>query len=350
MNTPGATATYLYGAGRMGREVLAHCRGQGVEPRAFIDRAAARLGVVDGVPVVTSEEAMESGAGCEVVVALHSPGVNTASVVENLRRAKFAAVRTLWDECDRSGWLPQSPFWLEPHFDWVGNKVSIARARALLEDEASRRVFDEQLALRRDGDYAALSAPTPDDQYVPRNLARWREPMRLVDCGAYDGDTIRLLRAHGYVVEGFIAFEPDPENFRRLTATHANDPGGRLIAAGAYSFPGTLSFNAGEGSAARVDAAGETKIDVALIDDLCTDFHPTLLKMDIEGAEHEALDGATEMLARDRPDLAISAYHRVDDLWRIALKIDDWRLGYRFHLRSHAYNGFETVLYAMASR
>lgn len=350
MNAPYARPTYVYGAGRMGRELLAHFRAQGIEPKAFIDRAAACLSAVDGIPVlVPDDDAIDAGGG-EAVVALHSPGVDIARVVADLRRAGFADVRTLWDECERSGWRPRSPFWLEPHFDWAAHEDPIARARGLLADETSRRVFDEQLALRRGGDYAALGAPSPEDQYVPRDLARWRDPMRLVDCGAYDGDTIRALRTHGYALEGFIAFEPDPENFRRLAAAHSTDRGARLIAAGAYSLPGTLAFNAGDGSAARVDAAGEAKIDVARIDDLCADFHPTLIKMDIEGAEHEALDGASATVTRDRPDLAIGAYHRVDDLWRIALKIDDWHLGYRFHLRSHAYNGFETVLYAVASR
>ena len=350
MNTSSAAPTYLYGAGRMGREVLAHCRAQGIEPKAFIDRAAARMASVDGVPVVTPDEAIETGAGGHVVVALHSPGVNIAGVVENLRRAKFAAVRTLWDECDRSAWLPQSPFWLEPHFDWVGNADSIARARALLDDETSRRVFDQQLALRRDGDYAALGAPTPDDQYMPRDLPRWREPMCLVDCGAYDGDTLRALAANEYAVEDFVALEPDPENYARLSVAWGNDTRGRLIAAGAWSSAGTLSFKAGEGGAAHLDEGGDTTIAVVRIDDLCADFHPTMIKMDIEGAERAALDGASKTVARDRPDLALSVYHHLSDLWEIALKIDDWRLGYRFHLRSHAYNGFDTVLYAVASR
>ena len=354
MNTADATATFLYGAGRMGREVLAHCRAQGVEPKAFIDRAAVRLADIDGVPVITLEAAIKEGKGSDVLVALHSPGVNIASVVEHLRREDFGSVRTLWNLCDKSDWQPQSPFWLEPHFNWAAHREAMVRARALLTDETSRRVFDEQVALRRDGDYAALSQPTPDDQYMPRDLPRWREPMRLVDCGAYDGDTLRALAANGYALGGFIALEPDPENYARLSAAWGgagdSDSRGRVIASGAWSSAGTLSFKAGEGGAAHLDESGDTTITVVRIDDLCANFRPTMIKMDIEGAEHEALDGAAETIARDRPDLALSVYHRIEDLWGIALKIDDWGHGYRFHLRSHAYNGFDTVLYAVASQ
>lgn len=349
MNTQSATPTYIYGAGRMGREVLAHCRAQGIEPKAFIDRAAARIAIVDGVPIITPEAAVDERDGSEVLVALHSPGVDVASIVDHLRHLGFGSVRTLWSVCEKSEWRPQSPFWLEPEFDWAAHVEAIARARALLSDETSRRVFDEQLALRRDGHYVALGAPTPDDQYMPRDLARWREPMRLVDCGAYDGDTLRALAANEYAVEAFIALEPDPENYARLRDAWGDDARGRLIAAGAWSSAGTLTFKAGEGGAARVDEGGDTTIAVMRIDDLCTNFHPTMIKMDIEGAERAALDGASETIARDRPDLALSVYHRVSDLWSIALKIDDGELGYGFFLRSHAHNGFDTVLYGVAS-
>ena len=173
--------------------------------------------------------------------------------------------------------------------------------------------------------------------------------MRLVDCGAYDGDTIRTLRDDGGL-EAYVALEPDPDNFARLAARHGDEPEGLVLRAGAHSTAGTLSFRSGEGGAAHVDADGDATIDVVRIDDLCTGFRPTLIKMDIEGAERDALAGAASTIVRDRPDLAISVYHRIDDLWRIPLQIDALRAGHRFHLRSHAYNGFDTVLYAVASR
>ena len=347
---PRANATFLYGAGRMGREALVHCRAQGIEPRAFIDRAARPGMRVDGIRVIAPDVAASEVAGADVLVALHSPGVDIAAVVRSLRTQPFASISTLWAESERTGWLPRSPFWLAPRFDWSGEEDAIARARALLVDDTSRRVFDQQIALRRHGAYDVLGAPTPDDQYTPRDLAPWRAPMHLLDCGAYDGDTIRSLRAGPHAIERFVALEPDAANFGRLAASLGDDPTGLLVRAGAHSANGRLSFSAGEGGAAHLDPTGGSTIDVVRIDDLCVDFSPTLIKMDIEGAERDALEGATGTILRDRPDLAISVYHRVDDLWRIALQIDDLLPGYRFHLRSHAHNGFDTVLYAVASR
>lgn len=343
--------TFIYGAGNMGREVLAHCRAEGIEPVAFIDRRAATLRMVDSLPVIDIDvfEADRTNEARTVLLALHNPGVDVDELVRRFDVRADDDVRTLWMECRETGWLPAMPYWLEPRFDFSSSEESIRRARALLADDASRDVFDRQLALRRDGAYGQLGMPTPHDQYVPVGLPRWREPMHLVDCGAYDGDTVRLLRQHDYTIERLIALEPDPSNFERLDRDLGRNPALRRIKAGAASFDGHLAFDAGMGTSARADAQGSATITVVPIDTLCADFRPTLIKMDIEGAEQDALDGAAMTIVRDRPDLAISVYHRVYDLWSLMLGIHARVPSYDFYLRSHARNGFETVLYGYAT-
>lgn len=84
------------------------------------------------------------------------------------------------------------------------------------------------------------------------------------------------------------------------------------------------------------------------LDDCLSTFAPTLLKMDIEGAEYDAVQGARQMIRQHRPGLAVCVYHHPDDLWRIPLLIRSWDLGYRFYLRTHAFSGFDLVLYAVA--
>jgi len=72
-----------------------------------------------------------------------------------------------------------------------------------------------------------------------------------------------------------------------------------------------------------------------------------MIKMDIEGAELEAIKGARNTISNSRPGLAISAYHTPDDLWRLGLEINDIVEDYDFFLRCHAYSSFDTVLYAL---
>ncbi len=341
-------AAYLYGAGNMGREVLAHWRAAGVEPVAFLDRAAHRVGRVDGVPVI-APDAVHDAAGSRVLVALHSPGADVAAVVDDLVARGFGLVETLWDACRRDGWLPALPYWLAPATDWSADADAIAAARALFDDERSVRAFDAQLALRTAGRYGAGDAPTAADQYFPADLPRWPEPLTLVDCGAFDGDTLRAARAAGYAVGGYVAFEPDPNNFAALSRDTGEMADARLFRAGVAAAGGTLRFAGGAGPSGRLDDDGAIEIPVVAIDEACAGFAPTLIKMDIEGGERGALDGARATIARCRPGLAIAAYHRPDDLWRIPLAIAGLDLGYRFHLRSHAHCGFDTVLYARAA-
>ena len=346
MNT---TTTLIYGAGLMGGAVLKHCRANGIEPGCFVDARAGAIAEVDGVRVLTLEDAERSYrlSECEAVVAIHNFAAPVGAIVARLESCNFHRVRTFWQYCRDEAWLPEIPYWLAPHFAWESHAHEIAVARDLLRDQTSRETFDEQIALRRLGAYAPLRQPNARTQYVPEDLPRWPSPLSVIDCGAFDGDTLRVLLEHGYEISDFVAFEPDEKNFAQLDGWAKNLGRGRCIQAGAYSYNGTLSFSGGTGAAAHVDPNGDTSISVMRIDEVCQDLKPGLIKMDIEGAEREALEGARETVARFRPGLAISVYHRPEDLWAIQLQIANWDLDYAFHMRSHAHNGFETVLYAM---
>ena len=70
--------------------------------------------------------------------------------------------------------------------------------------------------------------------------------------------------------------------------------------------------------------------------------------MDIEGAEIEALKGAQNIIQKYKPGLAISVYHAPEHVWEIPILIREMLPNtYQYYLRSHAYNDFETVLYAI---
>jgi FkbM family methyltransferase len=70
------------------------------------------------------------------------------------------------------------------------------------------------------------------------------------------------------------------------------------------------------------------------------------IKMDIEGAELDALRGAIKTLTHYRPRLAIALYHRPEDLYQIPDFLESLKLGYQFHLKHPTSAGFETVLLA----
>jgi hypothetical protein len=71
------------------------------------------------------------------------------------------------------------------------------------------------------------------------------------------------------------------------------------------------------------------------------------IKMDVEGAEVEALRGAENTIRKFRPKLAISVYHSISDFVDVFELISSLNLGYRFYLGHYTIHWYETILFAM---
>jgi len=200
------------------------------------------------------------------------------------------------------------------------------------------------MQLRRHGAYEALPPARPLEHYIPADLPRWPEPMRLIDCGAFDGDTLQMLIGNGYNISAAAAFEPDLANYTKL-ARRFGDLNAVFLPCGVSSATGLVRFDPGQQMASRIDENGDAAIQCVTIDEVLPAFAPTLIKMDIEGAEPAALRGAERSIRRHRPALAISLYHLPEHLWEIPLWVASLGLGYNFTMRGHGHNGFELVLY-----
>lgn len=70
------------------------------------------------------------------------------------------------------------------------------------------------------------------------------------------------------------------------------------------------------------------------------------IKMDIEGAELNALKGAMNVIKKFKPKLAIAVYHRIPDFYEIPFWINDLNLGYKFYLGHYSIHKEETILFA----
>ena len=95
---------------------------------------------------------------------------------------------------------------------------------------------------------------------------------------------------------------------------------------------------------------GKRSVKTKSIDDLVEEQNLSTLdfiKMDIEGAELKALQGAERCLRRFKPKLAISLYHKPEDIFQIPKYIADLGLGYKFYLDHFTIHSEETVLFAV---
>lgn len=338
----------IYGAGKLGREVALRLRSRGILIEAFIDASAGPGEIRDGISVYRLYDwaANKRPEDFSILVSIHNPYVNVAPILGELRSAGFAEVLTMPDYVNALPGDLRSLFWIAPSDFYSDKTAKIQAAAGLLADEVSRAWFDANMKLRQTGDYAALPEPSSEDQYVPADIQRWRDPMRLIDCGAFDGDTIDTLMRNGYALEGAAAFEPDQQNYAKL-AGRFRELNAVFLPCGVSSATEMLRFDSGHGTSSRIDRDGGVAIQCVTIDEALPVFCPTLIKMDIEGAEPAALRGAEQTIRRYQPALAISLYHAPDHLWEIPLWIAGLGLDYRMHMRGHAYNGFELVLYCL---
>jgi FkbM family methyltransferase len=176
--------------------------------------------------------------------------------------------------------------------------------------------------------------------------------MRFVDCGAFVGDTLSAVASIGARIEQVFAFEPDPENFAKLTAytrDFARVTGGQvsLWPCAVTDETGPRRFRSSVGEVSSLGTDGDDVVCGVALDDVLPTTAVTDLKMDIEGAELDALRGAERLIRRSCPRLAICVYHRAEHLWEIPLFVRALGLPYDFFLRSHGSGGFDVVMYAV---
>jgi hypothetical protein len=120
-----------------------------------------------------------------------------------------------------------------------------------------------------------------------------------------------------------------------------------MINKGLWSEATTLRFNDTNSGNSRVDDSGKDKIDVCTIDKSVDTDRVTFIKLDIEGAELEALKGAKETILRNKPRLAICVYHKPEDILEIPLYLQEIMPEYKFYLRHDTIGINGTVLYAV---
>ena len=98
--------------------------------------------------------------------------------------------------------------------------------------------------------------------------------------------------------------------FEKLKANFRDEPRVHPIHAGLYSRGGSLRFRDDASRGAIFAADGEIEMPVTTIDEVLGDKRLTYIKMNIEGAEIDALQGGRKSISKWHPRLALSIYHR----------------------------------------
>lgn len=359
LSAPYNRSLVLFGAGNLGRKTVRGLRKVGIEPLAFADNNSAIWGKeVEGVPVVSPADAAAKFGNSAAFIMTIWRGEGAETVAERCqplielgckRVVNFGAL--FWKYPD--SFLPCYSFDL-PH-KLLEQADEVRRAFELFEDEASLIEYVAQIRWRLRLDFDGLPRPVKHEIYFPDDLVKPSNEEVFVDCGAFDGDTMRcFLQSRSDSFGKFIAFEADPSNFEGLKRNVSTLP--QLLREKIVIYPlavgsrrETVRFNA-SGTEASAVGSGCIEVACAPLDEMLADANPTWIKMDIEGSEPDALNGARFLISNDSPVLAICLYHQQNHLWRIPLLIREMSKEYQFFLRPHLLESWDLICYAIPKR
>lgn len=221
-----------------------------------------------------------------------------------------------------------------------------------LEDILSKNTLIAYLNGKISGVPSDLYELYVSDQYFPEDIIKLSEEEVFIDVGAYTGDTVLLfLEKTKNKYKEIFAFEPDHNSFFELEKNiNIRDIKNITIyESGLWDVKTVLKFkidfDSGVKSAFSDD--GTILLNVESLDTLLDRTFATYIKMDIEGAELKALKGAKKNIKESKPKLAISMYHKAEDLITIPNYIKDLVPEYKLYLRHHMPISQELVLYAI---
>ena len=229
--------------------------------------------------------------------------------------------------------------------DILANASRYVALQERLADETSRCMFGQvvQFRLTMDVDYMRGFSMAVDRQYFEDFLPLVADEV-FVDGGGYDGTTTLEFAARNPGYKRIHYFEPSSTMMKRSKerlgalrdlAFHQQGLGDQCA---------RLRFDDSAGAASHVSPNGGTEIDVVRLDDAVPEL-VSLVKLDIEGAECAALQGAARHIGKDKPKLAVCVYHDQSDFWRVPELVLGMNDRYQIFFRHYSEGVFETVMF-----
>jgi FkbM family methyltransferase len=342
---------WIFGAGKFGRDLCNALQKTGHRVAGFVETKPSSAEVM-GLPVLGWPQWSAAHAASPICVGIFNRGMPLDQLEALARQAGAEDVFLPWDLYHMLQSLLGWRFWLSEPERIMDQTDAFADALQSMEDVVSQRCMLDIAAFRLGlrTDYGSFQH-TENQYFNPLSLSDLHgKALRFVDGGAYNGDTYIELCGVADVETAYL-FEPDAANFAQLTR-HVADTGRKVqcLPLGLADTYRVLSFHGGSGEGAAISETGTAHIAVTALDDVLAGCTVDFIKLDVEGAELQALTGARNLIERSRPVLALSLYHCPQDLWELPLALADMCEDYRFHVRQHYFNSFDSVLYAVPRR
>lgn len=251
------------------------------------------------------------------------------------------------------------------------NQQRIKENMDALADDKSKRVYKNAFLYRGTLKRKYLAETSPaKEKYFDEKIITFCKNELYVEGGAYVGDTVLSLAdwwpyfktdaqkmCGGGQKLDVVCFEPDRYNAERLEKNlkeikkKRSEFNYNVIHAAMWNEKSELQFESGADYASRLGNTGKEIVKAEKIDDILSELYPeqkvTFIKMDVEGAEPEALEGARATIERDHPTLSICIYHTDEQMISIIEEIRKRYPFYKIYVRHYARAWTETVMYAV---
>ncbi len=320
----------LYGAGNFGEAAASFLQSVGVKVSAFVDnkKAGGTLPCQDvNIPIIAYSQLKEDYKEAYVAITVADPDF-------------YSEIKKSLDEANIKC------------YDIIGYFIvnGMNKAYNLFDDELSRLQLLDSLK------YFTSYSRYFEHYFDERLVTLLTDNEIFVDAGVFDGETtFDFIKYVGRKYKHIYGFEANKRIFGKYQDKLLKLENITLENIGLWSCESELPFGEGADSASSFITEYYEKSILQPVTTLDKYFEgkaieelPTFIKMDIEGAEYEALLGAKEIIRKAHPKLAICVYHKTEHFWMIPELIKEFDSNYKFFLRHYSSDDArEYVLYAI---
>ncbi len=222
----------------------------------------------------------------------------------------------------------------------------IEKAYDLLADEKSKQVFENIVKFQITGDLN-FCFDCESEKSEAFEILKLDENESFLDLGAYRGDTVEEFLQYTKSYNKIVAVEPDTRTFKKLQTNCENIKNCVTLNNAIWSENCKLDFDGNRGRGANATQKGNST-NAVCVDYLSEQYgNFTYINIDIEGAESKMLSGAKFTL-QQKPKLCMACYHKSNDIFSLANKINETNPNYKIFLRHHPHISFwDTNIYAI---
>ncbi len=349
----------IFGAGESGGWVVHLLRHFNIEPKCYCDNYSDKWGKEkDGLRIFSFEDAIGKYRDAAVCIA----SMWSEEIFKQIKSFDPAIAARTWDLLTTMAWETSELSYQSSEGVFIRDNLDkFEQLYNRLADDISKNTLEGILNYRltRNKGYLKKIISSENvyfDKTLIKNIPIDRE---IIDGGTFDGDTVEKLINLVCVGEGkkvclkIHCYEADEKNYNKLKENTLKKEWEKhsivLHNAALWNSSREIIQFCGNGLSSKI-CKNNDDIIKKYISEAIDDYqyeNVGFIKMDIEGAEREALNGGKKTICRDMPMLAICAYHLQDDLLVLPDTIDVISSDYLLYLRHYMYSSGDTILYGI---